>query len=80
MRCIAVKCEGCEIFNLRLCKVHFIFIPAAAAFIFAALLHKVFAFIVKACYNIVTKGRDAIALVIALKKQGVAAPGFFILG
>ena len=44
------------------------------------LWRRVFAFIVNGCYNRGTKGGNAIALVIALKKPGVAAPGFFILG
>ena len=51
----------------------------AAAFIFAALLCRVFAFIVNGCYNKGTKGNEAMISVIGTyKKPGVAAPGFFV--
>ena len=55
----------------------FIVVSMCRCFVFAALLRKVFAFIISACYNRGTKGNEAMISVIgAYKKPGVAAPGF----
>ena len=57
--------------------LNFIVVSMCRCFVFAALLRKVFAFIISACYNMGTKGNEAMISVIGTyKKPGVAAPGF----